>query len=250
MKIYHGTDADWLPRILQEGLKPRKMTSKSNWKEFVSLPDKVYLTATYPLYFASCVSKSRMAAVIEIEIDLLDEHNLYPDEDFISQAYQQADQFKDLSLQLIQDAVKRNLNRFKNAWKDSIQHMGTVSHKGIIKPDCFTRYAIVDLKRRGQLTCSMLDPTICILNHKIKGQFYKDFVAWVFGDRKELPQLDEAKRFDKMKLFCGVQGHSPVVFWRQQSRDRSGIEVHILNNKQKRETECLSTVQPQGQSHM
>lgn len=238
MKIYHGTDARWLPEILKEGLKPRKLTGKSNWEKFVSLPDKVYLTTTYPLYFAACVSHRNVAAVIEIETHLLDEHNLYPDEDFISQAYKGSHQFKNLPLELIQDAVKRNLKQFKDAWRDSIQHLGSVSHKGIIKPNCFTRYATVDLKKRGHLTCSMLDPTICILNHQIKGQFYRNFVAWMFGDRKVLPQLDEARSFDKMKLFCGVQGHSPVAFWKQESKNRSGIEVVTLNHQQERDSQC------------
>lgn len=53
--LYHGTSSKYLPSILREGIKPRKLTRQSNWKTTIeSRNDMVYLTNAYALYFAIC----------------------------------------------------------------------------------------------------------------------------------------------------------------------------------------------------
>ena len=72
-----------------EGLRPRKLTGKSNWKHIVeSNPSLIYLTTAYAPYYALCAvdgNKGEKIAIVEIETDLLNESNFRPDEDFIEQ---------------------------------------------------------------------------------------------------------------------------------------------------------------------
>jgi hypothetical protein len=90
LKIYHGTTEKIGRQALTEGLKPRKLTGKSNWKHSVeSNPSLVYLTTAYAPYYAlQSIKKFKgeKIAIIEIETDLLDKTKLRPDEDFIEQA--------------------------------------------------------------------------------------------------------------------------------------------------------------------
>ena len=81
MLLYHGTSLKNLLKILSNGsITPRK--GKGNWsKGFISRKGFVYLTDTYPLYFAYTAAKGKDKPVIlEIEVD---ESEIYPDEDFI-----------------------------------------------------------------------------------------------------------------------------------------------------------------------
>src|SRR5580658_8271953 len=87
VKMYHGTTERIGRLALKEGLRPRKLTGKSNWKNFVeSHPSLVYLTKAYAPYYALQVMRGKKMAIVEIESDSLDELKMRPDEDFIEQA--------------------------------------------------------------------------------------------------------------------------------------------------------------------
>ena len=67
MLIYHGTSFKNLDSILNNGIDPRS-DGKSNWEEYESRDDMVYLTLAYPFYYAACVAKNDDPLVVfEIE---------------------------------------------------------------------------------------------------------------------------------------------------------------------------------------
>ena len=233
MKLYHGTTTKYLSRILKGGIKPRGATGNSNWEEFPSMDNRVYLSSTYPLYFAAAATdldaKKAGMAVFEIESKGLDRDRLYPDEDFITQCITHNE---GRPLKEVQKEVIAKMEGYQHHWNDSLEKMGNVSYHGAIPASAITRYATVDHRIRASLTSDSLNPTITIINHAIKGRYYQDFVKWVFGDRKTLPQLEEAKSFEALFRETGSEGRKQqeesVKFWKKESRNREGVEVFVM----------------------
>jgi len=231
LKLYHGTSAKRVWQITKKGIRPRSLTGKSNWNEvpeFKSRNDMVYLTSCYPLYFAVCCTEGNRIGIVEIDTDKLDVNKLFPDEDVIAQILSEQ---TGVSLKETHSKVKAKLLYMHDQWETSLQAMGTCCYHGLILPEALTRYALIDLKGRGQLMLSMLDPAIAIRNYQIKGEYYKAFVAWVFGDREILPQYEETKMF----IDAGIPGlERQFKFWEEQQSNRNGIVVVELSKGKKK----------------
>jgi len=195
MKIYHGTSQVIARKSAYSGLAPRGSKRDSNWNEqFESNPDMVYLTTTYALYFACVATKQSNIAVIEIETDRLDKKKFYPDEDFICEVVRrQNTSFRTKEQEKkLHEYVRNNLDRFQGNWSESLKILGNICYKGVIPAVAITRYATFDLaKDSGILAISMMDPVVCATNHEIFGKFYRQFIAWLFDDVRELPHVKE-----------------------------------------------------------
>jgi hypothetical protein len=93
--VYHGTDAEHVDEILENGLQLREATGRSNWSQnnMESLPGHVYLSRLYALYFGlgAVDSWDEPIAVYEIDLDRIPLDSLYPDEDFIEQGIRNPD---------------------------------------------------------------------------------------------------------------------------------------------------------------
>jgi hypothetical protein len=227
MKLYHGCSAKDMPSIMTHGLCPRR-DKQSNWKKNPSRPDMVYLTVAYPFYFALC--HEGLAGVVEIEASGLDRKRFLPDEDFLTNALamqdgEELDPYR-------QEDIWVMLHTYGDYWKESVRLQGNCCYRGTISPDFITRYCIFDPKARPALAVEISgDPCINLTNYSTKGKSYRQLVAWMFGDRKELPMVAEAQ--EQIELLR----HSPanaeyleyarqlVALWKDESRDRTGIDV-------------------------
>jgi hypothetical protein len=233
MKLYHGTSTKYLKHILKGGIKPRGRTGKSNWKDFPSMDKHVYLSSAYPLYFARAATNTDSGAesmvVFEIDVKRVKEGRLYPDEDFIAQALVNNDPDAYESLDAAQRHSIENIEGYRHHWNDSLKRMGNVSHRGRIPVSAITRYVVIDPVSRMEITMAALDPTITTLHYAIKGGFYRNLVEWIFGDREELPQVEDAERFERLFRETGSEGarrqKMAVDFWRKESMNRNGVEV-------------------------
>jgi hypothetical protein len=223
MLLFHGTSTLGLPKILKQGLKPRR-GNKSNWELAESRPDMVYLTTVYPLYFAACcIEKRGRLAVVEIDVSKLDDKNFYPDEDFIAQAIARQEH---KSLMEIHAEIKNDLEGYQQYWNLSLTTMGICCHRGPITPDHFTRYAVIDQHKRPALVFDMMSPSITSVNYRLRAEYYRNFIKWVMGDLEELPQLIEIKTNrtwlpKQMKI-------KALDHWEKESASREGIEVFKL----------------------
>lgn len=222
MKLYHGTNEEFIPAILKHGLRPRS-TKPGNWEKFPSRPDMVYLTSTYPFYFAANTEGKGRFAVLEIDIDVLKESKLYPDEDFILHClWKKRVVLEDPAYIALHQKIRNGLNQYKNDWKLSLDKLGNCCYKGTIKS--FSRICYLDYKvPRGLVLSFCLDPSISLLNYAFTGQEYQQFVSWMFGDNPKLP--------DKMDAFPDAD--DPLTLERrkafaQESADRTGIEIQVL----------------------
>ena len=114
----------------------------------------------------------------------------------------------------------------------SLAFLGNCCYQGTIPPECITRYCVFDPKARPALTAEMADdPVINLLNYSIKGEVYRRLVAWMFGDRKVLPMVAEAKeQIEAMQKSPGGRefldnAKKSLALWKKESRDRTGIHV-------------------------
>lgn len=258
-KLYHGTSVKHLAAILAEGIRPREELDaegnllqhrKGNWDEYPSIPDMVYLTTCYPLYFANTSTEKPEDSLVIFEVNLadLDEEELHPDEDVISQSLWHAEKKEnpDLTLQEAHDTVlETGIDSWQHLWREAMASLGNVGYRGTIKPELIQRYCIVhmpQMKDRWNLIMSMLDPSIHPLNFAIKGWFYEQFVRWAFGDAEELPHLTEAKQglkdiaeHDEQEGLAKMREHftKAAEFWAEESKNHDGFEVVTVGEQSK-----------------
>lgn len=181
MKLYHGTSARHLDRVLKHGLQPRGKKS-GNWKHTVeSRPDAVYLTTAYPLYYGFCATKGpkdRDALILQIDSDKLNPWALHPDEDFLGHAVK--DKLLDgMSLNERTAIHRDNLEAYQEHWPASVEALGNCCHIGGIPLDAITQ-AVVVPNIAGWVAYS--DPVIAPLNYRFMGPFYRELTASLFGE--------------------------------------------------------------------
>lgn len=181
MRLFHGTCATLIPKVLKQGLRCRGK-SKSNWGMYPSRPDMVYLTAGYACYYGYQAAKNKDIVVFEVDLERLDKELLHPDEDFIAQAiaHQQGE-----ALEKVHRVVRRSLPDYQHHWRDSIKALGNACYRGAVPPEAITRYVIVRETASREFRMAALDPSISVINYRLLGDKYRSMMAWLFGDADE-----------------------------------------------------------------
>ena len=184
--VYHGTSESAARRALKKGILPRDMSGKrGNWKHTVdSNPSMVYLTTAYAPYFASATTNldRERPAIVEVNLDALDQVKLYPDEDFIEQA------LRGKKLGASADIHKRNLyvikhiEEYRENWKLSLEKLGTICHKGIVPSGSITKVVVFDPKKNVDIFRDTLNPTITLANYRFCGEKYRAMTRWFMGE--------------------------------------------------------------------
>ena len=155
--------------------------------------------------------------VFEIDTDLLEEENFFPDEDFIAQG------LKDIKNHA---KYRKDLERYQCHWKLSVEKLGNCCYKGVIPAKAITRYCVLSRKRLD-LIGQMLDPSISLGNFLVLGTWYNNLVKYMFGDIFEIPDkfsgigvrpIAEDDEFSRM-----MQMHDEARI--KQSKNREGITV-------------------------
>lgn len=199
MKLYHGTSETVARQAIQpsEGLKPRALLSASNieyqgnWKHntLTSNPDCVYLTSCYAGYFAinatDTNSPPQRYAVVEVDTDRLQHHNLLPDEDCLEQGTRDLPDaiLKGQSMRTRTLWFRDHLQDFQQYWELSLATLGTCCYRGTIPPHAITRIAIFDFTHgHNPLLKVFMDPSISIQNHAYCASKYVAATKWLFGD--------------------------------------------------------------------
>lgn len=183
--VYHGTSEMAARRVLTDGIKPRRTSGTGgNWKHTVSSNRAlVYLTAAYAPYFAlSAVDVGKRAAIIEVDLELLDPFRLYPDEDFIEQATRDRKMGKSDNIKARNRYIIKHIEDFRDNWRLSLDKMGNVCHKGVVPVSAITRVVAFDYRKNGFLASQMLEPTITLLNYRICGEKYRALTRYFMGE--------------------------------------------------------------------
>lgn len=178
--IYHGTSSSYLKNIFEKGIVPRH-SRKPNWKDIPSQKDYVYLSQTFPLYFATHATTDNYSPLlIEIDLDCLDETLMYPDDDFVFQISNK--QGNHISFE---DAGKL-LPYNQKHWKTSLETLGNIAYKGEIPFDCITRMLQIDMNKMSTpmrlFYYGMIDVSITMIIMQIRRPTFEKNIKWLFGD--------------------------------------------------------------------
>jgi hypothetical protein len=190
VKIYHGTTETIGRQAKAEGLRPRKLTGKSNWKHTVeSNPSLIYLTTAYAPYYAIHAvdeTKGEKISIIEIETDLLDESKMRPDEDFIEQATRNDENnnagIRGKTMNERVEYIRNHIDEFSSSWKLSVEHLGNCAYNGVITGNAITKVSVVDISKCRAMSFEAGEPTITLMNYKICGQQYRMLTRWFMGE--------------------------------------------------------------------
>lgn len=224
MRLYHGTTERHLESILRDGLRPRGSANGGNWEAYPSRPDMVYLTTAYPLYFAAAnANEGERLLILELELGELDDTRLYPDEDAVAQSISHRES---RPLAEVQHEVVVNLEGWQDNWAHALKAMGTVAHQGTIDPETIRQAVLIDPDARMSpwLFMTMLDPTITILNYKVKGTFYTQLTEWAIGARDTIPG-GTAMEMEALRGMDPEFAAKREAMLEAEARDRSGIEI-------------------------
>jgi len=212
-----------LESVLAGGLHPRG-EAPSSWPEQPSRPDCVYLTANQGFAYGRVNNEDDKVAVFEVELASLNKRLLYPDEDFVADylAHQPGSggTYHDLL-----PVVIKNISSYKKFWKESIEGMGSVAHRGPIPLRAITRYCTLDFRQRQNNYISGSRPVSSLWQyHALKEQLSQN-TLWFFGDVSELYEASA------LRDTCKIAGDSLPEFerrlkvWLKESADRTGISV-------------------------
>jgi len=197
--------------ILANGIKARSTTGGGgNWVHTISgHVDHVYLTDTYPLYFAMGAKNKKSGenlAIVSIDLDMLDLGNLYPDEDFISQFIMSVKGSSRVALpKIVSDAISEggdtltemneyvieNIGKFRRMWMDSLVRLGTLSHRGDIDASAIISVAVLNMQNDDvkNMVYHLCDPTITIINKLVCGRAYQQKLEWIM--KLNPPSMEE-----------------------------------------------------------
>lgn len=228
MYIYHGTNANSIPEILEHGLRPRMESGGENrWGNFPSRKDMVYLSTHYAPYFAAgkCSSKDH-PAIIRIKIDSLEEEAMYPDEDYI--AFRLRDEPGLETLVQKTAWARLHLLELQGFTQESLGSLGNIAYYGTVFPDQIDKIITFDPKSNPVIYGMSMDPTITIMNKFVLGRKYKMLSEWFFEEKSE-------KDFEEVFMMEKPDDSTPKEFqdmWDSQIKywdKRSGITT-VLNN--------------------
>jgi hypothetical protein len=237
MKIYHGTNEHTALKALNEGLKPRIATGKSNWKHTTeSNPSMVYLTDTYAPYFAFSATPlddkgefTERMAIIEIDTELLDERWMMPDEDAIEQMTRHPDDTKEFgikgkSVKQRTKWVRDHINEFQHCWEISLSRIGNCAYKGTIPVEAITR-VVLHNESNQVMNMQIAQPTITTMNFKFYGNWYKMLTKWFAGYDVTVDELFATRLMGASSLLSEEERAMEHKAWSQAMADRSGMEI-------------------------
>ena len=155
--LYHGTTKESAEQIRKEGFVYGK---KYNWEGLIqSKKDFIYLSTAYAPYYAMAAkSNSNNRAIIKVVVN---KHDIYPDEDFITYIYKIPSQEID-----IED--------YKELAFDSLNYLGNIA----IRPDKIKIIGITHFDAKNLLM--ICDPLIIPINYKFMGDYYRELTEWIY----------------------------------------------------------------------
>jgi hypothetical protein len=233
VKIYHGTTETIGRRALTEGLKPREVTGKSNWKHTVeSNPTLIYLTTAYAPYFALQAVKERKGAkfaIVEIETDLLDETKMRPDEDFIEQATRLDKKnnagIRGKTMNERVEYIRNHIDEFSDSWKLSVEHLGNCAFKGVIKKTAITKVSVVDISKCKSMCFEAIEPVISLMNYKICGAQYRMLNRWFMGEPVTVDEWFQTQSVNPLNFMNEKEKATAVKTMAKRLANQSYVEI-------------------------
>lgn len=208
--LYHGTTGSHHSRIMFEGLRSRSETGHSNWHgKFESSAEAIYLTDTYPTFFASqakvvddSTNEATNLVIYEIDTYLLDSENFCADEDVLTLWMRDESTklaFKgETQVALGLRLEDRRSQMCKVSAERSLQALGTCAHISSIPLHAITRGLFYGTSVAAEMILRGLDPVINLTNFEMFGEEYKQAVRWLFRFDTEDSGKLSGMEYDKL----------------------------------------------------
>jgi hypothetical protein len=233
VKLYHGTSETIGRQAKAEGLRPRKLTGKSNWKHVVeSNPSLIYLTTAYAPYYALHAvngNKGEKISIIEIETDLLDESKFRPDEDFIEQATtldkKNTVGIRGNTTNQRTKYIRNHLDEFSEFWKQSVEYLGNCGYKGSISGKAITKVSVVDISKCLTLCSEVLEAVITLANYRVCGAQYQMLTQWFLGQPVTVDEWFKTQSVNPLDYLEGKEKASAVKKISKMLASQGCIEI-------------------------
>jgi hypothetical protein len=143
----------------------------------------VYLTNVYPgvfAFFASTNDHDRFG-ILEIDIGLLDPTNFLPCEWYLEQtSRQRAKTGREQHRRL--ENYRKNLEKHKARWKDSLQRIGVCVYDGFISRKAIRRITVYDPSSNPAITGAIVGASISLSDYKHCFQRNRAVTRWLAGE--------------------------------------------------------------------
>jgi len=220
MFVYHGTAASHYDSIIESGIFPRE-NEAGCWDKNASVPEHVYLTDCYAGYFAynaASLLEEDVLMVVEVDLSLLDESRLFPDEDFIVYAAKDVPEGVDKH-----EWVKGHIHDYQEFWKESLSFLGNVAHRGTVPIDAVTRIARMSVKSAPEVVYGIIDAQVSPLNKKFVGDTHAAYTKYIMGDPVTSKDLFPVEH----KMLVGLEKEGEEAF-AQNLRDKFSAWDEVL----------------------
>jgi|GEM_PF-1017160 len=185
MILYHGTSTEHLDAILKNGILPRCVTGRPNNynADIPSHPDFVYVSDTYPAYYAHGAVKADDTEIVIIAVDV-NQEDLYPDEDFVASCLSGSE---DSDWKEVRTKIWPPL--YQDFWEDSLTYNGVACTESI-SPKQIMDHRVIPTKGNIDLLLDIgFDSQPTMINHSLFGTVYRESVQALFASNS----LDDAK---------------------------------------------------------
>lgn len=187
--LYHGTSLSAWEAILRSGQMEPRGEAAGNWSHTVQSHEAViYLTSTYPAYFAACATpKGGAGVVLEIDVEMLEPATLCCDED----AYALLDlkrQHADKDVHALVEMAKQALPSGIAYAAASLQLMGNCGYQQAIPLSAIRRVVQIDWAANVELAHTALEPVISPQNYRFCGKAYQRLTQWLFDASVTAPE--------------------------------------------------------------
>jgi hypothetical protein len=143
----------------------------------------VYLSDVYPGYFALLASTSDQErfGIIEVDLTVLDPANLLPSESYLDQisrhkARNSREHHKKLEM------YRKNLEKYKSKWRDSLQRMGICVYDGFIPRKALRKITIYDPVSNPTITGAIVEAHVGLSDYKRNFHRNKALTRWLVGE--------------------------------------------------------------------
>jgi hypothetical protein len=145
--------------------------------------EPVYLSDVYPgllAFFASTQGNDRFG-IIEVETSFLDSTNFLPCEWFLDQiSRQKVKTTREHTRRL--ESFKKNLQKFRSKWRDSLLKTGVVVYEGFIPKKAIRRISIYDPASNPTITNEIINARIGPSDYKRNRRLYQNLTRWLMGE--------------------------------------------------------------------
>ncbi len=145
--------------------------------------DRVYLSDVYPgvLAFFASTSDSDRFGVIEVDTTKLEGANFFPAEWYLEQSSRQkAKNSREQNKRL--DAYRKNLEKYKAKWRDSLQKLGVVVYEGFVSKKAIRKITIYDPASNPTVTHAIVNSRISLADHKRNYERNHVLTRWLTGE--------------------------------------------------------------------